>query len=341
MADPENGQNAPQAKRPPTGVPIYAIESLVLSVVELAWLAIPLSTGITITADQLLLLPLAAGGIINVVLCSLLSDNRIALGAFASFAITCGLGYAFVFFEAMATNRYAQVYFGGTALLQILGAVTLAFMAMHSLLALAAVHDRLWAQTAWMEGTLCLLPCLLSVVCWKSGDTAAASLNILLPCLFFGTTAATAFIRNNRVLTFIFINWRVLFVLNRVLALCTVIVALSTAYAGGLTQWALLVLTSTLLLLFTCRSVGEWGYKMELRRMGSELQQVVQNPPPADEAQPLNMRSIYPPHPLQHRTVPPHMFFSHPALQQTNLAAEAALFGGHNRLLRQQSKKRI
>lgn len=330
MDDPENGDSDAAPHRSTKGVPIYAIESLVISVIEFGWLVVPVTAGVSISADRALLLPLAVAGVLNVLMCSLTADNRTALGAFASLAITCTFAYLLVFLEAMAVGAYAEVYFDNSTLLQFLGAVTLAMMTLHSLLALAAIHDRLWTQTAWIEGTLFLMPCLLTAACIQSDQRTHGLVTLGLGIFFWVFTAVLALVND---------HLRLLFVLTRLSALATALTGSIIAVTTGLTQWVYPVLTGFVLFLYVIRSVSDWRQIADARRADAQLQQVVPTAPPLPPAQ----ESAYPPgHAPQvvtHRPSVSH--FPYTPLRANSQAAEAVLFSGHGRYLKQQTKKLI
>ena len=330
MADPENGGGSDGPRRSTRGVPIYAVESLVVSVIEFGWLAIPPVAGGWATADRLLLLPLAIAGVLNVLMCSLTEDNRTSLGAFASLALTCTSGYLLVLLESFSVQPYAHVYFGNSPLLQFFGAGILAVMALHSLLALAAVHDRLWAQTAWIEGTLFLMPFLLAAACVQSGRRTHG-LAALGPALLFWVLTAILALFDARA--------RFLFVLTRLAALATALTGSIVAATTGLTRWAYLVMAATLLFLYACRSFSDWRQIVEANASDAQLQQVVHSAPPQpQEAAPPPM-----PAGATHAMVfrANHSAIPYTALRATGQNAEAVLFGGHGRYLKQQSKKCI
>lgn len=330
MDDPENGGSSERPRRSTKGVPIYAIESLVVSVLEFGWLAIPSATGASITADRVLLLPLAVAGVLNVLMCSLTADNRTALGAFASLSITCTFAYLLVFLEAMSVEEYAEVYFDNNTLLQFMGAITLALMALHSLLALAAVHDRIWAQTAWIEGTLFLSPCLLAAICLQTSQRTYGLVTLGLGLFFWLFTGVMALVND---------HLRLLFVLTRLAALATAFTGSVVAILTGLTDWAYPILNGFILFLFVCRSITDWRQIRQANAAGAQLQQVVPSAPPLPQAVENPPQSPHAPHSMGHRVA--HSHFPYTALRATHQNAEAVLFSGHGRYLRQQSKKLI
>jgi hypothetical protein len=327
MDDPENGGGGDGPRRSTRGVPIYAIESLVISVVELGWMAIPRVAGAMPTAERALLLPLAVAGVLNVLMCSLAEDNRTALGAFASLSLTCTLGYLLVFLEAFSVEAYFQAFFGASPILLTFGSGTLAIMTLHSLLALAAVHERLWAQTAWIEGTLILTPLLLSVACVRSGQGTHGIVALTLALVFLAFTVILALVRGHS---------RVLFALARLAALAAAFTGSTVAVVAGLTRWAYPVMTAFVLFLLVCRSFDDWRQIGRAREEESQLQQVVHTAPPpapapAPSAPPMNAG-----HPTVYRAIP------YTALRATNhQSAEAVMFSGQGKYLRQQTKKLI
>lgn len=329
MSDPENG---PPADRPPRGVPIYAVEGLVLAAAAAAWLTVPFVTGLGILGSNLLVPPVIAGAVASAVACSVLADNRAPLGAFASLCLTCTVAHAYLLFEAAATPACARYYLGASVLGPPAAAVSLAFLAMHSLLALAAIHDRLWAQTLWIEGSFIVVHLLLGVLATIHSSAAPDLAGCaLLFAAVIGLGVLTA-------LRCYFPREGYLRLGAGIAAVLAVLLGWGVALGLRFGGWPYCVLSLLLSALLAMRFADEW---------------LAERPAPASSARP-SAPPLPPPSAVQPGAQPwprqqafaapsmrPRVLFAAPTVQPPSPSAEALLFAGHARAARQQAKKVI
>lgn len=330
--DPESVDMPTQAGDSERGVPIYAVEGLFLGVLEIAWTVVPLRMGTHLLADQLLLLPLAIAAFLNVVACSLVPRNGIALGAFASLCLTLTLSYLWLWAEAGFSEPVADLFLSGVILPQIPGAISLAFMTVHSLLALASIHRRLWRQTLWLEGTLCLLTTMLAMLCFRNQAVAPFAVLLFLAVCF---TAAVAYAETRDVWS------KEFYIFYLAVSLCLAITDIVTGPATSLASIAFPVLVTTIALLLSFRivhryqamtSASEPAAREEPRAVTGDI--VHLPPAPATRYQPA------PFHALHQRTLVTTGLVHPVALSASNPRAEAVLFGNSTRILRQSNNKK-
>lgn len=332
-ADPESVELQAQDSHSERGVPIYAVESLFLGVLEIAWTVVPLRMGTHLLADQLLLLPLAVASVLNVVACSLVPRNATALGAFASLCLTLTLTYLWLWAEVGFSESVASLYFSGVILPQIPGAISLAFMTIHSFLALASIHRRLWRQTLWLEGTLCLLSAMLTMLCFR--NQAKAPFGVLL---FFVVAfiVAVAYAETRDVWS------KEFYILYLAVSLCLAVTGIVTGPATSLASIAYPVLAIAVAALLSLRIVNRY------HAMSSALEPSAQEERPAVTGE---LGHVSPASATRYQPAPFHALHQralvstslvHPvALCAPNPRAEAVLFGNSTRILRQHSKKAI
>ena len=317
------------------GVPVYAIEGLLLGVLEIAWVVFPPRMVASLLADELLLMPLGAASLCNAVVCSLVAPNTRALGAFASLSLTLTIAYLWIWLDSSFSQPVSKLFFSGVLLPQIPGAVTLAFMSVHSLLALASIHRRPWRQTLWLEGSLCLLSVLFSLLCIKSGVfEPAVPILMLTACL----CAAVAYAEVTE-------SWpEVFYILYLAVSLALVITCIIAGLATTLAPVGFPLVVAGVGLLLVFRIVQRYRLKR-----GSPARVAPSREAPADmvradlvHASPHSNARPQPPQstPILHQRVHGGAVFSPPiAFCAPTPRAEAVLFGTPTRILRQQNKK--
>ena len=170
------------------GVTVYAVEAFVWSALAVAWISTRLALSSS-PVDQGIMIFAAVLSLCNLVACSVLPDSDAVEDAYFSVIFPLWITYTYIVVELLNADSDSRAsmekaWFGGLFASLAACALSLAFLTIQTLMAAAAIHEKLWSNSAWIDISVVFLTTVQTSLCRQS-DAGTAMFSIVFILNFF------------------------------------------------------------------------------------------------------------------------------------------------------------
>lgn len=244
---------------PSSGPTVYSVEGAVWAACIAGWLAARLALSQS-PLDLALLTPSVCIGFANLILCSVLSDNREPQSALFNVLLPLWLTYAYASLELISAP-VSKSLFGDIIVPPVSAGVSLAFLCVQLLLSAAAIAPSIWTRKHyWMDVLAVFVTTLQAVLC----NTEQNALPLTV-CILISNTGILALLGvrmwdlDDRQTGSLYLC-QIFEIVHCILVGFSFALALGVAYASRTTLWAL-VIYAVAILAGTCIRTAMWTPK--------------------------------------------------------------------------------